>query len=354
MFGFYISLPFLFFALYRLFIVLYNYFSRPYLPKGNPTELPLVSILISDLRDEITTKTILNSLLNQSYRNIEILVFTYKENKANNVILQEYLAKDQRIRLIDGIDVPDGWNKSNFIRDYLFQQSRGQFIVFVESNVSAGNELIANALSYMQLNGLSLLTLLPIQITASQLNRMQFSIRYWLILTLTPIERIIRSKSESLAVNSSQFMMFESTSYKANRWHEKYKSFGDIDFVIGRLVKKSNLRMATLLCNSEIIFESSQNEPDSSKSFIFNFFGRNNTRLILYTFASTLGFVFAIFLLPFPLFFLYLFSIFFARMLFSSIVGSSILLSILLLPIHHFVFLFTVINHIRNQKKSSK
>ena len=46
MLGFYIVLPFLLFALYRLFVVLYNYFKRPFLPNGKPAEGTFVSILV--------------------------------------------------------------------------------------------------------------------------------------------------------------------------------------------------------------------------------------------------------------------------------------------------------------------
>jgi len=144
--------------------------------------------------------------------------------------------------------------------------------------------------------------------------------------------------------------MFETSSYKAYRWHEKYKGSEDVDYVVGRFVKNSTLRMASLLGNDEISIESTKNDFDSTSSFIFNFFGRNTKRLLVYTIASTLGLVLAIFLLPFPLVFLYLFAIFYARMVFATIYSKSPLLSLLLLPIHHFVFLYLVIKLIKTKR----
>ncbi len=347
MFGFYISLPFLLFALYRLYIVLYNYYTRPFLPTGKPIDLPLISVIVAEPYDNNSTKNLLNGLLNQTYQNIEVLIYVDNENTQSIEILREYSSKDKRLRLVEGVNIPEGWVKRNYINDLLSQQSKGQYIIFLEFDVYIGNEVVVNTLSYMQLYGLSLLTVFPKQIAGNHKNRLFDSIRSWLLLTLCSLKRIRNSKKVSISATANQLMMFESTSYKTYRWHEKYKGSEDVDFVVGRFVKNSGLLMASLLSNDEIMVESTRSDFDSTASFIFNFFGRNTKRLLIYTIASTFGLVLAIFLLPFPLVFLYLFAIFYARMLFATISGRSPLFTLLLLPIHHFVFLYLVIKLIK-------
>jgi len=314
--------------------------------------MPLISVIIADLKDESKVKNLLDSILGQSYQNIEVIVFIDNPNTPYSPIIREYTNKEKRLKMVEGVAVPDGWVKSNFIRDNLSQLANGQYLVFVNADVRIGNELIANALSYMQFNGLSLLTVFPKQVAAGQWNRILNGVKYWLLITMCPIKRIKNSSRISLSATANQFMMFESTSYKTNRWHEKYKSFKDVDFVIGRFLKNGNLKMASLLGGDEITILTSNNDFENTSSFIFNFFGRNSNRLIVYAIASTLGLVLSVFLLPFPLVFLYLFSLFFARMQFAMIYGISPFVTLLLLPIHHFVFLYVVFQLLK--KRSGK
>lgn len=349
MFGFYISLPFLLFALHRLLIVTYNFFTRPYLPAGTPTDNPLVSIVVSVNCTDNSIKQLLFGLCNQTYRNLEILVYCDKANSTSFEIIQDFSKADGRVKLIEGSTIPDGWIAKNHIYDFVSQLAKGQYIIFVDADIILEKEIVANALSYMQLNDLSLLTVFPKQVSANQWDKALDYTKYWTLLSLTPLKRILNSPKDSLSTNDNHFMMFEASSYKSRRWHEKYKGFQDIDFVIGRYLKKSQLKIAALLSNNEVVFVPSNNSIENPSSFFFNFFGRNKNRLITFTIFTTLGLFFAIFLLPFPLVFLYLFSIVFARLMFATLYGKSPLITLLLLPIHHIVFVYTVVRFIKTK-----
>jgi len=330
-----------------MFVVLYNYYTRPFLQSGNPSDTSLVSIIIADLKDEGSTRILIDNLLKQTYQNIEVLVYVDSVNTPSIGVLRDYSSIDKRVKLIEAIELPEGWVRRNFIHDWLSQLSKGQFIIFIDAGISIGNEVVANALSYMQFNGLSLLTVFPRQVTNSQWSRILIEIKYWTLISMCPLIRVKSSGSISVSATANQFLMFEASSYKSYRWHQKYKGFEDVDFVMGRFVKNSTLRMASLLGDDEITIQASNSDFDNTTSFIFNFFGRNRNRLIVYTIASTIGPVMAVFLLPFPLVFLYLFSIFFAWMLFAMINGKSPLVTLLLLPIHHFAFLYIVFQHFK-------
>lgn len=328
--------------------MVYNYLSRPYLSSGQPSVSPLISVIISEIKDETSVKDLLDSLLKQAYQNIEVLVNVDKQNAALDNLLRDYPSRDKRVMLFDGVDIPDGWTKKNYARNQLSQLSKGQYLLFADSDVVVGDEVIANALSYMQLKGLSLLTIFPKHDVARQRSNALNSINHWLLLSNCPLKRIASSSKKSLSATSNQFMLFESSAYKTSKWHEKYKNSDDIDFVVGRFVKKSNLRMASLLCSDESVLLSTKVENNESLSiFAFNFFGRNLRKLIVYIVATTLGLLLAVFLLPFPLVFLYIFSILFSRMLYAVIEGKPILLNIVLQPVHHFIFLFSVLNFLK-------
>jgi hypothetical protein len=349
MFGFYFALPFLLFALYRLFIVLYNYLTRPFLPTSVSNDNPLVSIIASVSISDNNARQLLLSLVNQSYKNLEILVYFDKANINASEIVQEFSKNDSRVKLVERVVVPEGWVSKNFIKDYTSQISKGQFIIFIESDVVVGKEVVANSLSYMLLNNLSLLTIFPQLISDHRLNQALDYLKYWTLISLTPIKRILSNKKPSCSANDHYFMMFESSAYKEKRWHEKYKGFQDLDFVMGRYLKRSKYRIASLLCADEISIIHLQVDVDYASTFFFNFFGRNKNRLLTFVLATTFGPIIAIFLLPFPLVFLYLFAIFFARMLFALLYRKSPFITLLLLPVQHFVLVYLALKFIKTK-----
>ena len=338
------------FALYRMFIVLYNFFTRPFLPNGEPRENQLVSIVVSTVPSNNDIGQLLLSLCNQTYKNIEILVYTDPLVSKLSEIIQEFSKSDSRIRLVESSIVPEGWIAKNYIYDYSAQIAKGQFIIFIDPNIILEKEVVANALSYMQLNDLSLLTVFPKQVSVGQWDKALDCTKYWTLLSMTPLKRILTGKKSSLSTNDNHFMMFETSSYKAKRWHEKYRGFQDIDFVIGRYLKNSKLRIASLLCLSGVVITPSLNNSEINSLFYFNFFGRNKNRLFTFTIFSTFGIVLAIFLLPFPLVFLYLFSIIFARMMFAVLYGKSPFITLLTLPVHHIVFVYLVVKFIKTKR----
>ena len=72
-----------------------------------------ISILIPTYNSEKYIEKCLNSVLNQTYENLEIIVINDASNDKTEKILKDFKEKDKRIIIIS--------NKSNLCKRYVFQ-----------------------------------------------------------------------------------------------------------------------------------------------------------------------------------------------------------------------------------------
>src|SRR5512140_362775 len=85
----------------------------------------LVSVLIPARNEEENIRNILQDLLLQDYKNIEIIVFDDQSEDTTADIVKEFERKDPRITLISSHALPEGWLGKNFACHNLSQAAKG-------------------------------------------------------------------------------------------------------------------------------------------------------------------------------------------------------------------------------------
>ncbi len=349
MLGFYISLPFLFFALYRLFVVLFNYFSRPFLPVGVMEGNPLVSILIYVQNSEKSIGKLLQGIKEQTYQNFEVLIYNNQSNDKTIDVISEISAGDKRFRLFNGSEVNTGWQSKNFAYDKLVQIAKGQYYVFCDSDNNVDSQFIANALSHMLRKSLSLMAVYPKFQSQRFGVRMQISAFQGMFLSLFSAKSFLIKRAGENSIFDNPLLIAEATSYQSNRWHEKFRDVPNPEINIVDDGKSLNLNCDSLLGDNSLtqkISEFTSELVDVPTRII-----RSRNGLIAYTIATTLGLFVAVFLLPFPLVFLYLFAIIYSRMLVAMLCQQSVLISLLLLPLQFIVVTQLLIKAIRKSSE---
>lgn len=349
MFGFYIVLPFLLFALYRLFIVLYNYFSRPYLPIGIPIDNPLVSVFIYVQNSEVSIGKLLQGLKDQIHQNFEVLIYNDQSSDKTIDVITEVLAGDKRFRLFNGNDVNDGWQRKNYAYDKLVQIAKGQYYIFINSDTVVDNQFVANALSHMQRKSLSLLSIYPKPQSQHFWVRMQFSATQWMFLSLVLVKSYLEKRRGENSILSNPLLIFEATNYQSNRWHEKFKDSKTPEDKMVDAIKDLNLKCDSLLGDNSLIQEIA--DFNSKITEYPEALIQSSNGLIIYALAVTLGLFLAIFLFPFPLVFLYLFAIIYGQMLIAMLCQQSVIMSLLLLPVQFIVMTQTLVKAIKKSRE---
>lgn len=100
---------------------------------------PSISIIIPIHNSESTLKQCLDSLLNQSFSDIEVVCVNDGSTDKSQKIIEEYMRKDSRVKLITQNYTGDALarNKGRYL-------ARGEYIVFMNSDDYAKSEMIGN------------------------------------------------------------------------------------------------------------------------------------------------------------------------------------------------------------------
>ncbi|HCT30332.1 MAG TPA: hypothetical protein DIW31_06285 [Bacteroidales bacterium] len=350
MLGFYIVLPFLFFALYRSFVVLYNYFKRPFLPEGIPTEGTFVSVLVYAQNAEKVIGNLLVGLSKQTHPDFEVLIFNDQSTDKTVDVISQFAAGDKRFRLFNGNDINNGWNRKYYAFEKLSQITKGQYIIFIDSNLIVDGQLVANAIANMQHKSLSLLTIYPKPYAQGFWNRLQITTINWVWLSQASIVKYLTQRGREGVITKNPMIIAEASSYKANKWFEKFK---DTEYPE---VEISNQKSCEILLGDDSLTFDVSEVYSSTSQYLEHFIEKsfkNRNSLIAYSVAVSLGLILAIFLLPFPLVFLYLLALIYSQMLVAMLLQQSIVVNLLTMPFQYFLLVKGLINAIKKSGKSA-
>jgi len=152
------------FLVLRFLVSLSNLLFRQWLKQGIPSGNPLISVLVPARDEEKNIGRLLNELTGQNYKNIEIIVCDDNSGDSTAGITESFQKKDRRIRLIRGGPLPAGWLGKNHACHQLALVAGGEYLLFLDADVTVKPPLLGNALAHLQKRELALLSIFPMQL----------------------------------------------------------------------------------------------------------------------------------------------------------------------------------------------
>lgn len=353
---FYIASPILLLAGLRFMIVALNYTTRPTLPKGDVQGNPLVSVLIPARDEEENIGNILNGILQQSYQNIEVIVYNDQSTDETALKVLKFISADKRVHLVQGAEKPEGWLGKNFACHQLALHAKGEFFIYLDADVAISPNLIHNGLAYIQRKKLALLSMFPRQELKSFGELLVVPSMNWILLSMLCLRLVRWSKRRSLSAANGQFMMFERKLYLSNMWHQQVKDRPAEDIAISRLVKRYRLPMATLLGTNDISCRMYGSYAEAINGFTKNvkdFFGGSIAALVVFALFETIGPVIVILGMPFPLALLFFTFSIASRILVSKLSEQSAFSNVILWPLQQAAFLHLVAKAIQYSRSKN-
>lgn len=323
------------FSLLQLFVALVNLLFKPNYRFTKSTENELVSVLIPARNEENNIGKLLNDLQNQEYSNIEIVVFNDQSSDNTESIVNQFVAKDHRIKLINSTKLPDKWLGKNYACHVLGNEARGKFMLFLDADVRIRNSLITKTVGFLQKHQLSLLSIFPNQKMVTLGEKVTVPNMNYILLTLLPLILVRKTKFTSLSAANGQFMLFDAATYKSVQPHEKAKLNKVEDIQIARMLKKQRLKVACHASTTEISCRMYQSLNEAVNGFSKNvimFFGNSYFIAILFWLITTFGFLIVILFLPLKIFLIYLATILLTRISVSIISHQNWVTQVILLP----------------------
>lgn len=285
----------------RFLVSLCNVLFSPVLKNQKPKNEPLVSVLIPARNEEHNIGNILNDLHNQSYLNIEAIVFNDQSTDRTAEIVEAFTNADNRFRMVNSEGLPDGWLGKNNACYQLSQKASGDYFLFLDADVLVKSGLIESSLAQMQKHRLKLLSIFPKQEMKTLAEKITVPVMNSILLSLLPMVLTRESSRPSLAAANGQFMLFETETYRQIQPHRQVKNLLVEDILIARLYKKSGQKMQCMIGNETIRCRMYQNLNDALYGFsrsVAEFFGGSHLAAFLYWLIGTFGIFAVIFGLP--------------------------------------------------------
>ncbi|MCX6347149.1 MAG: glycosyltransferase family 2 protein [Actinobacteria bacterium] len=168
-------------------------FKLPVRFKDSP---PLISILIPARNEESNINKLLLSLIKQDYENLEILVLDDNSIDSTAAIVKRMALRDNRIKLIDGARIEEGWLGKSWACHQLAAHASGQYFIFTDADTLHSPDTVSKALAALVQNNLDGLSVYPRQIMVTFTERMLVSFIGIGLFTMVPLILIKKTKSK--------------------------------------------------------------------------------------------------------------------------------------------------------------
>ncbi|MGC9150847.1 MAG: glycosyltransferase [Microbacter sp.] len=343
------------FVVLQLLNALLNVVFRQNIGKSASLHGELISILIPARNEEANIGKLLESLHAIKNDRIEVLVYDDHSTDRTASIVQSMSAKDDRIRLVQPVALPQGWLGKNHACFMLAQHAKGSFLLFVDADVQLFGTIVEDSVEYMKKKKLGLMSVFPKQIQLTLGEKLTVPLMNYILLTLLPLIFVRISPFKSHAAANGQFMLFEAGWYKKIQPHSQVKSSAVEDILIARLYKQHHIPVACITGEKSIQCRMYASYRDAFNGFsknILMFFGNMPIVAFLFGFLAAFGFV-PLLLMHSALLWWYLIVVLCVQILYSWACRQPVSTALFYFPVHLFFLFQVLINALRMKRKKN-
>ena len=197
---------------------------KPHRDSKIPEPAPLVSVLIPARDEETNIATCLESLRKQDYPNFEVLVLDDNSSDDTTNIVNRIAAADNRIQLIRGKPLPEGWAGKPFACHQLAKMAKGSWLLFVDADTTHASHMLRSLLALAFRLRSSLLSGFPRQLATSLPQKIAIPVLYFIIFSWFPLWWLQRSKKMRPSLAIGQLLLFPREEYWRIGGHKAVKS----------------------------------------------------------------------------------------------------------------------------------
>lgn len=330
-------------------ISIYNFYTAPILlqNKIKHDNNYLVSVLIPVRNEEDNIEECLQSISQQSYSNLEILVLDDQSTDQTSEIVLSHAQKENPLKFIRGEELPAGWTGKNWACSQLYKESKGDYFLFIDADVRLSETAISSALKEIEGNKVGMLSVFPTQIIKSPGEWFIVPLMNWFLLTLLPLNFIYKIKSKKFTAANGQFMIWDRRSYERIGGHRSVYNQIVEDMELAKKAKEHNIPIITLLGGKLVKCRMYSNFFSAFNGFTKNFYP--GFKLNSFFFLIFILFLTIVFLIPYldPVKYYLLFLVIFVNRITISILSrQNFLVNILIHPFQIFLMLLIALSSV--------
>jgi cellulose synthase/poly-beta-1,6-N-acetylglucosamine synthase-like glycosyltransferase len=224
-----------------LFIINLTRFKPPVEAQPN-AKLPRVSVLIPARNEVDNIEEALIRVLTSRNVDLEVLVYDDASTDRTAELVRALAAEDPRLRLIEGITLPQGWNGKQHACWQLAQASTAPLLVFLDADVRLEPDAIARCLAQRVHTGVALQSGFPRLINKTWMEWLVLPLIQFILLGFLPMRRMRRTTIPAYAAGCGQFMLAERNTYFACGGHAAIRETRHDGLRLPKLFREHKLR----------------------------------------------------------------------------------------------------------------
>jgi chlorobactene glucosyltransferase len=244
-----------------------------------PFDYPKVSILVPARNEEKNIKNCINSLLNQTYENYEVLVLDDNSTDGTSKILNKI--QNKKLIIIQGKQLPENWLGKNWACKQLYDQANGSYLLFTDADTIHKKDMLSISIKYMIANNVDLLTGFIREEIKTFGEKITIPFILWSINAVMPLFARIFIKSVILSATNGRFMFFKKSAYDKTGGHESVKDNVIEDLALGKKLIKKGLKWEFLNLKDITSCRMYNGFKEAYEGFSKNLFGVFNYHTII-------------------------------------------------------------------------
>src|SRR5215213_3284649 len=211
-------------------------------PTPPPTNAPLISVCVPARNEERNIRACVEAVLAQDYPNFEVIILEDRSTDATGEILRDIAVQNDRLKVINGSDLPKGWAGKPHA---LFQASaaaRGDWLCFVDADTFLSSTTLSSCYAKAIETNADMFTILTFQIMGSFWEKAVLPI----VMTALSVgfsPRKVNDPKSKDAIANGQFILIKRSVYEAIGGHESVKDQIVEDKAISEQAKWNGYRL---------------------------------------------------------------------------------------------------------------
>ncbi|HET6778475.1 MAG TPA: glycosyltransferase family 2 protein [Gemmatimonadales bacterium] len=202
----------------------------------------LLSVIIPARNEADTIAVVVRSILKSTYEPFELIVVDDRSTDGTASIVQGF-SSDQRVRLIRGEELPEGWYGKPWACLQGYCQARGELLLFTDADTRHEPELLERAVGALHAERADLVTVSPTQRCVTFWERVIMP-QIWFLLALryspAQVNRATRARD---VIANGQFIMTTRAAYEAAGTHVSVRHEVAEDLALAQTYLQKGLRL---------------------------------------------------------------------------------------------------------------
>lgn len=202
----------------------------------------VISVCVPARNEEANIEPCVRSLLGQTMRAIEILVYDDHSSDETPAILARLAHEDPRVKAIATAPLPEGWNGKQFACDRMGRAAEGEWLLFTDADVRFEPACCEQAFAAAVQLRTELLSTFPRQFTGSLAEILVVPLIHFILLGFLPIARMRNTLDPATSAGCGQFLLARRAAWLSAGGHAAFKDSMHDGIKMPRAFRKAGLR----------------------------------------------------------------------------------------------------------------